>query len=184
MMKKLLVLVMALGMFGISQAQEFDLGLKAGVNFSQFQDAKNFDSDSRTGLLAGAFVGVKFSDRFVIQPEILYSQQGSDSDFGDYHIDYVNVPVIFKFYLIGDVLNVQAGPQFGFVANDDFPEFEAIEEQVEAESFDMSAAVGAGLDLPFGLSVDARYNFGFTETIENTDAKNGVFSLALGYSFL
>jgi len=63
-------------MFGISQAQEFDLGINAGVNFSQFQDAKNFDSDSRTGLLAGAFVGVKFSDRFAIQPEILYSQQG------------------------------------------------------------------------------------------------------------
>ena len=182
MMKKLLVLVMALGIFGILQAQEFDLGLKAGVNFSQLRDAE--DLDNRTGLLAGAFVGVKFSDRFAIQPEILYSQQGGDSDFGDYHIDYVNVPVIFKFYLIGDVLNVQAGPQFGFVANDDFPEFEAIEEQVEAESFDMSAAVGAGLDLPFGLRVDARYNFGFTETIENTDAKNGVFSLALGYSFL
>jgi len=181
-MKKLLVLVMALGIFGILQAQEFDLGLKAGVNFSQLRDAE--DLDNRTGLLAGAFVGVKFSDRFAIQPEILYSQQGGDSDFGDYHIDYVNVPVIFKFYLIGDVLNVQAGPQFGFVANDDFPEFEAIEEQVEAESFDMSAAVGAGLDLPFGLRVDARYNFGFTETIENTDAKNGVFSLALGYSFL
>ena len=182
MMKKLLVLVMALGIFGILQAQEFDLGLKAGVNFSQLRDAE--DLDNRTGLLAGAFVGVKFSDRFAIQPEILYSQQGGNSDFGDYHIDYVNVPVIFKFYLIGDVLNVQAGPQFGFVANDDFPEFEAIEEQVEAESFDMSAAVGAGLDLPFGLRVDARYNFGFTETIENTDAKNGVFSLALGYSFL
>ena len=182
MMKKLLVLVMALGMFGILQAQEFDLGLKAGVNFSQLRDAE--DLDNRTGLLAGAFVGFKFSDRFAIQPEILYSQQGGDSDFGDYHIDYVNVPVIFKFYLIGDELNVQAGPQFGFVANDDFPEFEAIEEQVEAESFDMSAAVGAGLDLPFGLRVDARYNFGFTETIENTDAKNGVFSLALGYSFL
>ena len=184
MMKKLVLLVMALGMFSYTQAQEFDLGIKAGVNFSQLQDAANFETDSRTGLVAGAFVGLKLNDRFAIQPEILYSQQGGDSDFGDYHIDYVNIPVIFKIHLIGDVLNIQAGPQFGFVANDDFPEFEGIESQVEAESFDMSAAVGAGLDLPFGLRVDARYNLGFTETIENTDAKNGVFSLALGYSFL
>ncbi|MBW2961171.1 porin family protein [Mesonia aestuariivivens] len=180
-MKKLVLLVVALGMFSISQAQEFDLGVKAGVNFSQLRDAG--DVDNRTGVLAGAFVGVKFN-KWAIQPEILYSQQGGDSDFGDYHVDYVNIPVMFKYYLIGDFLNLQVGPQFGFVANDDFPEFNAIGDQVESKDFDMSAAVGAGLDLPFGLRVDARYNFGFTDVVENADAKNGVFSLALGYSFL
>ncbi|SHI98090.1 Outer membrane protein beta-barrel domain-containing protein [Mesonia phycicola] len=182
-MIKKIVFVCILSVMGItSQAQELDFGLKAGVNFAELTDAD--DLDNRTALLAGAFVGLKFNDKFAIQPEILYSQQGGDSDFGDYHIDYINIPVIFKFYLIGDVLNVQAGPQFGFVANDDFPEFENIEDQIEAKSFDMSAAVGAGLDLPFGVRVDARYNFGVTDAIENTDAKNGVFSIAVGYSFL
>ena len=68
----------------------------------------------------------------------------------------------------GWIADKRGNPIMEEVYLNDFPEFEAIEEQVEAESFDISAAVGAGLDLPFGLRVDARYNFGFTETIENT----------------
>lgn len=179
-MKKLFAIVVILGSMGIAQAQEFDFGLKAGANFSDLSDADNIDN--RTGILAGAFVALKFNDNWAIQPELLYSQQGGDSDFGDIHVDYVNVPVILKYYLIGG-LNLQVGPQFGFVVNDDFPAADDIESQIEANDFDMSAALGVGYDLPFGLRVDARYNLGLNDTFDGVDGKNKVISLALGYSF-
>jgi hypothetical protein len=34
------------------------------------------------------------------------------------------------------------------------------------------------------LRADARYVFGLTDVFENSDGKNGNFTLAIGYSFL
>lgn len=182
-MKKLILSAFILCFAFGAQAQEVDFGIKVGANFANINDAKNIDLSSKTGLTAGIFLGLKYN-KFAIQPEVLYSQQGGDSDFGGFDLDYINVPVMLKYYLIGNLLNIQAGPQFGFVVNDDFPSKDDAGDQIKANSFDFSAAVGAGLDLPFGLSVDARYNFGVTEISDQTGGKNGVFSIAVGYSFL
>lgn len=180
-MKKIVLLVIVALTATQINAQDLDLGIKAGANFSTFNDAKHLDN--KTGLQAGIFLGVKFNDKFAIQPELLYSQQGASSKFGDFDLDYINVPIMLKYYLIGG-LNVQAGPQFGFVINDKLPNPDNIESKLKANDFDFSAAVGLGLDLPFGLRADARYNFGITDISDDFDGKNGVFSVALGYSFL
>lgn len=177
-MKKLILLVIVAFTATQINAQGIDLGIKAGANFSTFHDASGLDN--KTGLLVGAFAAVKFNDKFAIQPEILYSQQGADSDLGDFDLDYINVPVMFKYKLIGP-LNVQVGPQFGFLVNDDAP---GVEDQIKSKSFDLSGVAGLGLDLPLGLRVDARYNFGFTDVYDDIDGKNGAFSLAVGFSFL
>ncbi len=153
--------------------QSIDFGLKLGANFSTLTDASGLKN--KTGFVAGAFLGIKFNDNFAIQPELLYSQQGAKFSPGDFNLDYVNVPVVVKYYLIQG-LNLQAGPQFGFLVNDNLAS--------KPESFDLSGILGAGYDLPLGLRIDARYHFGFTEVIKNGDSKNGVFSVALGYSFL
>jgi len=117
-----------------------------------------------------------------LQPELLYSQQGAEFNAGKFDLDYVNIPVVLKLYLIQG-LNLQVGPQFGFVVNDDIT-VQGIEGQVKTNDFDFSGVVGAGYDLPLGLRIDARYNFGLSDVIESESWKNGVFSLALGYSFL
>jgi hypothetical protein len=173
-MKRLSVFVFAL-LFGVtSYGQGFDLGLKLGANFSTISDASGLSN--KTGFHAGAFGAIKFSDKLAIQGDLLYSQQGAKFSPGDFELDYINVPVVVKYYLIGG-LNLQAGPQFGFVVNDNF-------EDGELESFDLSGVVGAGYDLPFGLRLDARYNFGLTDIVKDSNGKNQVISIALGYSFL
>ena len=173
-MKRLSVLFFAL-LFGIiSYGQGLDLGLKLGANFSTISDASNFSN--KTGFHFGAFAAIKFSDKLAIQGDLLYSQQGAKFSPGDFELDYVNVPVVVKYYLVRG-LNLQAGPQFGFVVNDNF-------EAKEPESFDLSGLVGAGYDVPFGLRLDARYNFGLTDIVKDESGKNQVFSIALGYSFL
>ena len=164
-------------------SQGLDLGVKAGANFANITDASNFES--KTGFLAGVFLGIKFNDKIAIQPELLYSQQGADFDFGEFDLSYVNVPVVLKYYLVQG-LNIQVGPQFGFVVDDkiSFDNIaEGAEEAYDANSFDTSGVVGLGYDFPFGIRVDARYNFGLTEVSDN-GGKNSVVSLALGFSFL
>jgi hypothetical protein len=54
----------------------------------------------------------------------------------------------------------------------------------EVKKYDLSAALGAGWDLPFGLTLDARYNLGLSKINDNEadpSAKNQVFQVSVGY---
>lgn len=177
-MKKLIVILTVLiGTTAFSQGLDF--GVKAGANFASISDAD--DVSSRTGLLGGIFLGIKFSDKIAIQGELLYSQQGAEFDEEKIDLNYVNVPVIVKYYFVQG-LNLQLGPQFGFVVDDNVEE--VFDNIIEAEDSDVSGIVGLGYDFPFGINVDARYNFGFNDVFKDQDGKNSVVSLAVGYSFL
>lgn len=178
-MKKLVVLVIAVLVSSMSFAQEIDLGVKAGVNFANISDVT--DTSSKTGFHAGAFAGLKFSDKIGVQADLLYSQQGAKFDGGEFDLTYVNVPVVLKYYLVKG-LNIQLGPQFGFVVDDNIKE--VFNNLAESESSDLSGIAGVGLDLPFGLRIDGRYNFGLSDIIKDEKAKNSVVSIAVGYSFL
>ena len=175
-MKKLILGVFAVFFAITSYAQGIDFGIKAGANFSTLTDATGLKN--KTGFHGGLFLGLKFNDKIALQPELLYSQQGAEFDMGKIDLNYINVPVVVKYYLVQG-LNIQMGPQFGFVVDDNISN--AI---FEAEDFDVSGVIGAGYDFPFGIRLDARYNFGFTDVVKDTGSKNGVFSLALDYSFL
>ena len=178
-MKKLIVAAIVLFIGTTAFSQSIDLGIKAGANFSNISDASGLSN--KTGFQAGIFGGIKFSSKLGIQADILYSQQGAKFNGGDFDLNYVNVPVVVKYYLFHG-LNLQAGPQFGFVVDDNITKvFGSI---AKAEKSDVSGIVGAGYDFPFGIRLDARYNFGFTDVMKDGDGKNSVFSVALGYSFL
>lgn len=189
-MKKLFFIAL-IGFLGIgtASAQELDLGLKAGANFANFSDAKGLDMSSKTGFQFGAFAAIR-TGNIGIQPELLYSQQGAKFKSKDIDLNYVNVPVMVKYYIFNG-LNIQAGPQFGFVVDDNIGKvFSGIGDGVKANKFDLSGLVGIGLDLPFGIRLDGRYNFGLAKAIKSTNdaidasAKNNVFTLSVGYSFL
>jgi hypothetical protein len=179
-MKRVLMIVFAVFFAINTYSQELDFGLKAGVNFATIEDT-SLSLDNRTGFHAGLFLAIKFNDRFAIQPEMLYSQQGADFDLGKFDLDYVNFPIVMKLYVVNG-LNIQFGPQFGFVVNDEIS-FAGIAGDAEAEKFDVSGLLGVGVDMPFGLRIDARYNLGFLDVSKDSDGKNSVFSLSLGYSF-
>ncbi|RDK85349.1 porin family protein [Marinirhabdus gelatinilytica] len=189
-MKKLgVVLLMVLVTTG-AVAQGIDLGLKAGVNFANITDAQqgaaDLDLSSRTGLVVGAFVGAKLSDKFGIQADLLYSQQGAEFDAGEFNLDYVNVPIVAKIFLVKG-FHVQAGPQFGVVVNDDAQTVigEVIND-IAVNDFEVSGVVGIGYDVPLGLRLEGRYNFGFSDVpeAEGASGKNSVVTLSIGYSFL
>lgn len=181
-MKKLIVVVCVLFIGTTAFAQDLDLGVKAGVNFANVSDVD--DLSSKTGFHAGIFAGIKFSEKLGIQADLLYSQQGAEFDAGEFDLSYVNVPIVLKYYLVQG-LNIQAGPQFGFIVDDKIS-LDVFGDIADAEKADVSGIVGAGYDFPFGIRVDARYNFGLTDVSKDIDGtnRNNVFSVALGYSFL
>ena len=177
---------MATFVFTSISAQGIDLGIKAGANFANITDATGLSN--KTGFVIGAFAGVKLNDKLGIQGDLLYSQQGAKFDGGDIDLNYVNVPIVLK-YFVTENLNIQAGPQFGFVVDDNIKA--VLTNLAEAESADVSGVVGLGYELPMGIRLSGRYNFGLTDVIKSTSTitpvepgKNSVVTLAIGYSFL
>jgi hypothetical protein len=179
-MNKFTILLLAILISATGVSQGIDLGVKVGANFATLSDAENGPS-SKTGFQAGIFAGLKLGDKIGIQADVLYSQQGAEFNATDFDLTYVNIPIVLKYYVIGG-LNIQAGPQFGILVDDNIKELSS--GILEAESSDISAVAGLGFDLPFGLRIDGRYTFGFTEVIKDAKGKNTVITLAVGYSFL
>ncbi len=165
-MKKLVVLAIAIvGMTFTSSAQGVHLGFKGGLNFADITG--DIDADGRTGYHIGAVVDLNLSDKFAIAPEVIYSAQGVD----EADLDYLNVPILAKLK-ITEYFDIHAGPQFGFVVQDDFVG--------DPESFDFSGAVGVGAQFS-SFFAQLRYNIGVTDIVDNADAKNAVFQVSVGY---
>lgn len=198
---------------------EIGLGVKGGLNVSTFNYAyetpynEGKEYKPKAGIHAGAFVNFKLK-RLSAQPEILFSQQGSNFTYKDPNHDdswtsnynYITLPLLVKYAVLqttkGDI-NLQVGPQVSrlikaeanFVdydgdgaqprAGDD--EFVDIKEEVKSSDFGIM--FGAGWDLPMGLSIDARYAMGLEKLgIGYGDyvygPKNRVFQISIGYKLL
>ncbi|MEW7293000.1 porin family protein [Aquimarina sp. 2304DJ70-9] len=174
-MKKLILLAIAvIGFTLTANAQKVKFGFKGGLNLANVDvEVAGVDTDSRTGYHIGAVLQLGLGDTFILQPELLYSAQGTS----DFDIDYLNIPVLAKLKF-AKIFSVEAGPQFGFVVNDGIKD--AFLSTVESESFDISGAVGAGVE--FGpVFGQIRYNFGLTDVVDGFDGKNTAFQISVGY---
>lgn len=163
------------------------VGIKAGANFADL-DAVSFKTEMRTGFHFGAILEVKLPGSFALQPELMYSSQGAKVDqaaIEEIQYDYITVPVLLKYYLLKDVLNVEIGPQFSFLVNDKVESnflgtnFDAS----DSSTFDFAAIGGVGVDLGDHIFLQGRYVFGLTEASANADIKNKVIQISVGYKF-
>ena len=185
-MKNFTLLVFTLLLSTSSFSQGIDLGIKAGATFANLTDVT--DASTKTGFVGGAFVTIKFSDKIAIQGDLLYSQQGVELDVDKINLDYINFPLVLKYYIIKRI-NIQAGPQFGTVINDSLGGF--LGSNIDFNSFDVTGVVGIGVDLPLNFRITGRYGFGLSDISFSdndfsidTNSKNSVFSLTAGFSFL
>jgi len=205
-MKKSLLLI-AITLFGITamSAQEYVMfGVKGGATFSG--DGLNAfnDPNARISFNLGLLAEIPLTDKFSVQPEILYSVHGYDipvrNNAGviEYQLDYINIPVLAKFYLI-DGLALEAGPQVGFLVNSEMDykpsstnsgEVSLSEDQFN--KVDFSAALGASYKFRGGFFVNGRYNIGLTDIYDDSfsnnvfsdaDAKHTVVQAGVGFVF-
>lgn len=197
-MKKHIGLSIAFALISVmtfAQAQ-VAIGIKGGPNFAKLDANSSAGQNykNRTGFHGGAFVLVKVG-KIGIQPEILFSQQGSKVTFNSQNLDqnfsYINVPIILKLYTVAGI-NLQVGPQLGFLSK---AQGESIINGVKTtqdvksafKSSDVSLALGAGWDLPFGMTLDARYNLGLSKInsgANTNDTKNQVIQVSVGFKLI
>lgn len=178
---------------------QFAMGLKGGLNLAKFDISQGVSNiENRTGFHGGAFALLKIT-KIGIQPELQFSKQGStfraNTTDIEANFDYINVPIMLKLYLAAG-LNLQVGPQFGFLSTSELIETVGSVKTVKdaknllGKDSDMSLALGAGWDLPFGLMIEARYVVGLSDvqlrpsTTNPVDFKNQVIQVSLGYKLL
>jgi hypothetical protein len=180
-----------------NDSMAFSFGVKGGVNFSTIT-GDDFDSpDSRTGFHVGVMGEMPLTSMFSIQAEALYSAQGfdfdyegSDGDNAEFQLDYINVPVLAKIYVLKG-LSIEVGPQFSFLVNDevdlnpnsDDGDIDLDGTDFEANSFDLGVAGGLTFQTEMGLFASGRYTMGLTDIYDDIDSKNSVFQIGIGYKF-
>lgn len=183
-MKK--ILLSAVFLFSaLSYAQDVKFGAKVGLNISNFSGDVE-DTKSLIGAHLGGFAEISISEKFAIQPELLFSMQGAKSEYSESDVDYsyseesktklnyLNVPILAKYY-VAEKFALLAGPQFGILmsAKEDF-EFsendngitDSGSESIDAKEFYKSLALSFNLGASYSITenffVDARYNLGLS----------------------
>ncbi|MDD2985767.1 porin family protein [Flavobacterium sp.] len=171
-MKKIILTIMAFAAFGTANAQDIKFGVKAGANFSNFTG--DADVDGRTGFYIGGLADFTVSEKFHVQPEVLYSMEGGK----DAELDFVRIPIMAKYYVM-DGLNLQAGPMLGFKIGGE----DGLDEATK--SLDYGLGFGAAYELPIGVFFDLRYNLGLANISDNDmfDLGTTAFQVGLGYRF-
>ena len=117
------VLLVALTCFSVEAFSQVQvaLGIKAGPNFANLDvnSSASTNYNNRTGFHGGAFFLFKAS-KVGVQPEILFSRQGSKFTFNsqklESNFDYINIPVMIKLYTVAGI-NLQFGPQISFLSS-------------------------------------------------------------------
>ncbi|MEO5788722.1 MAG: porin family protein [Gelidibacter sp.] len=193
----LVTIISATSIYAQSDNTTTQFGVKGGVNLSNITGDDVGDLDSRTSFHLGLFLEIPISERFSFQPEVLYSGQGFNlNDKAEYKLDYIQVPLMAKVYLIKG-LYAEAGPQFGFKVKEEVDYDSGAMGTVEVDpddsvikNFDTNLALGAGYKFDNGFSLSARYNLGLTSIIKDdafligdADVKSAVWQFGVGFSF-
>ena len=178
-MKKVIVLFVLLLSVNSLNAQMLKFGVKAGANFSNLE-GDTVEGSTYTSFHFGGVVEISLLENLSLQPELLYSSQGTKVDeagIKDINYNYITVPVLAKFYLTSKKLSLEAGPQFSFLVDQN------LEDQYEAESFDFGVAAGLGYNITENFFVQARYVAGLTEANKDAEVTNRVIQFSVGYTF-
>ncbi|WP_326983908.1 porin family protein [Chryseobacterium sp. MYb264] len=105
-------------------------GIKGGGNASQFSEQQLSAKNQKIGFNAGVFVNIPLSEKFAVQPEVLYNQLGAKSVVSDTEfttgntkvrtqkdfttsLNYISVPLMMQFKP-ADNFYVEAGPEFSY----------------------------------------------------------------------
>lgn len=200
-------------LYQTGKAQETRFGVKGGFNYSTIVGDLTTGLKFRFSGHGGIFVEIDFSEKFKLQPELLYSSQGfqfstdlaaiqnggavgDDNDFRtNVQLNFITVPILGKFAL-NDKLDVEFGPQFGFLVNQ-VTKFKDLDQASDVNAdrrssisgdfqLDYGAVVGLGLALSDNLSISPRFYVGLRNRLNalaTAQNYNATIQLSLNYIF-
>jgi long-subunit fatty acid transport protein len=187
MKKIILISFMMCSVFAFSQKIKY--GAKFGLNLSNligdYPSAIN-EHNSKIGINIGGFAQYEINEKFILQPELLFSTQGNTYGFKNYYgggsyyeganynikLNYLNLPIIFK-YKVAKKISIEFGPQIGYLMS------AKTKIDVTEDSRDPSQNYSIEID----ISNDGVYNFGGTIVQSKASVNRLDFSLNLGSSY-
>jgi len=204
-MKKFFVLIAA-AIVCMSASAQVQFGAKVGFDMTHF-----WGEDVPHGLQPNYQVGLmmeyKFNPKFAIAPEVVFAAQGGKASDkvdvedvpgivnveGTFHTNYINVPLMLKFYATPS-FSIDFGPQVGFnvyskiTASGKVGTIEAketIDLKDNTKTVDFGLGLGATYNLTNNAFVQARYTLGLTNVFDVHDSheKNGNAQIAFGMKF-
>lgn len=187
-MKRIFLLIVGVASFTAMQAQT-KYGLKAGVNLANFSGDVE-DNKMKIGLNVGAFAKFSLTEAISLQPEVVFSAQGAKYDGeegeGKLNLNYLNIPVLFQYNTTSGFYG-ETGPQIGFLmsAKDKPEEGDDVDVKDGFKSTDFSWAIGAGFLTKSGFGVNARFNLGLGNILEESGdykMKNSVIQIGVFYA--
>lgn len=182
-------------------AQQVKVGVRAGLNFSEWDTDNQYKSDFVTGFHIGPTVRLKASNLITIEPSLLLSQKGTRGnrilDYTDdsvsfysdnkwaYKFFYLDIPVLVRFKVFSG-LELYLGPQFSHLmqtssisrSNVIYNEKEHVQESEERglkgyNNFDLSLSGGVGYLFNNGVNVNMGFDYGlYTLTDEGTEGSS------------
>ena len=182
MIKKLFFICLLLS--GTAGFAQVDFGINAGFNNSTVKNSTQGRSESADA--SGYFVGVlsqfSLTESFQLEGAVNYVN-AEDSNF-------LQIPVLLKYYVGSSAFNIQAGPQASIILDEVYG---------PVSKFGLDLALGAGYDINTDFFVFARYSFevtnrtseGFqvyspdvmTEQTIEAETRYNALNIGLGYRF-
>jgi hypothetical protein len=197
MRKNLLIITLFAMTFMVNAQSKF--GIKAGLNIASLTGDIKKITESKAGLYAGAYARVPLANNLTFQPEFLFSMQGAkfvvpqnyagfnyNVKKGDAIFNYINIPLMFQ-YRFTKGFRGEFGPQLGINVGSKIKDVSgATIENMEINLLDFGVNFGVNYELSNGINFAFRYNLGLLNinSDDNNVAKNSVFSLGIGFTFL
>ncbi|HET9431747.1 MAG TPA: porin family protein [Chitinophagaceae bacterium] len=173
---------------------QFHIGAKAGANVIKI-DGQSFKDEFRYGYHLGGFAEIGLGGKLGIQPEVLFNQYSTtvDSNYNklyenvfnpnyqrDVKLNYLSIPILLNYKLLGNFLSLQAGPQFGILLDNNRSLLQNGSEAFKSGDFSMVG--GAQVKLA-AFRFSGRYVIGLNNLndIDNRDQwKSQGFQLSVG----
>lgn len=185
-MKKVILLMALMAPLCIVYAQtKIQYGPKAGVNFSVWTGEGSQGAAIRTGYYAGGFASIPVSKHFAIQPELMYSEEGTDHINMRYVDKYIRLPLMMQ-YRHPSGFHVEAGPQLGYLLStwaymkNGEPDLNAKEVRSPLET---SLGFGFGWQLKAGIGFNLRYNAGISNLGDGSGLRAANIGIGAYYAF-
>jgi hypothetical protein len=196
-MKRLFLFTVAIAVTAIASAQ-IQFGVKAGLNLANIRvkddptSSYSFKPDFHVGVLAS----VPLMDNLYLQPEVMYSGEGSKAKFDDGNGDsgtgtlglgFIRVPILVQYRLPMGFF-AEIGPELGFLLRLKAKETEngvttTSTDKSYYKSIDFGAAIGIGYLSSMNIGVDARFNYGLLNIAKSGNLKTETIQIGVFYLF-
>ena len=196
-LKKLVTIVICLGLSSNTLWAQWSYGVKGGLNLSNVK-CEAWDPMFKIGVQAGGFVKYHFNDAWSLQTELLYSLQGCRFEVWESNMEenkimfkrnthYLNMPILAHFHFTHKFF-LEFGPQIGFQIAA-YQKYNNERHHVaDTKPVDVALIGGLGYFFNEHWEMDVRYIHGFLPVTkywgsDDNKATNRSIQLSVGYMF-